>query len=530
MSAEHYEDHMTGAEHLHFPSVVVPATLGGVVSENVNVHDVMHQPSPKRQRREGPHAQQLQQHPLMAFPPPPQQQPPQQQLQQQPQQSHPRGVARRWTGEEETTLRLLVEEVGTGKWAHVAERLGSGRTASGVEQHWQIMTGQRKRNGKTSSANNNAAAAAAAAQFRGGDPTTMVVNGPSPSYYEPQMANYHMNMPPNQYQQQYAFNQPQHHRYGPPSTMYGAPPQLQQQPPHHVPQQLQMPPQHHMMPPQHHEPAQHLRGGQGGGLLSGGGGQGVTANSPPPSRGSGVSLVRHASERGVAHRWTADEESRLRTLVAEVGKGKWAVVAENLGTGRSASGVEQHWQIMIGQRKRNSSQKAPLKPTLSNASNNSASSNQSSANLLVAPNDDASPQDVRSSTSSGHLSILGVGASSVPVVHSNGHLETAAAVAALANAAPMPTTAVTDDDEDHRQVLLGGVPPPVPVPVEDDVAANDDDDEHEEEQQQQHQDVERERELAAADEQQDEDDYEVQSHEELQRTEYPADQLNNYVI
>lgn len=61
----------------------------------------------------------------------------------------------------------------------------------------------------------------------------------------------------------------------------------------------------------------------------------------------------------VVHRWTVDEEARLRALVQEIGKGKWSKIAERLGTGRSASGVEQHWQIMIGQRKRNSSAKTP---------------------------------------------------------------------------------------------------------------------------------------------------------------------------
>lgn len=61
----------------------------------------------------------------------------------------------------------------------------------------------------------------------------------------------------------------------------------------------------------------------------------------------------------VSHRWTVDEEARLRTLVQEMGKGKWTAVAEALGSGRSASGVEQHWQIMIGQRKRNSSANKP---------------------------------------------------------------------------------------------------------------------------------------------------------------------------
>ena len=32
-------------------------------------------------------------------------------------------------------------------WQKISEKLGSGRTASGVEQHWQVMTGQRQRNG-----------------------------------------------------------------------------------------------------------------------------------------------------------------------------------------------------------------------------------------------------------------------------------------------------------------------------------------------------------------------------------------------
>ena len=34
-------------------------------------------------------------------------------------------------------------------WQKISEKLGSGRTASGVEQHWQVMTGQRQRNGAT---------------------------------------------------------------------------------------------------------------------------------------------------------------------------------------------------------------------------------------------------------------------------------------------------------------------------------------------------------------------------------------------
>ena len=52
-------------------------------------------------------------------------------------------------------------------------------------------------------------------------------------------------------------------------------------------------------------------------------------------------------------RWTQDEDARLREAVAELGKGKWGLVADRLGTGRTPSAVEQHWQVMTGQRQRN---------------------------------------------------------------------------------------------------------------------------------------------------------------------------------
>ena len=57
------------------------------------------------------------------------------------------GSAQRWSPGEETTLRELVTELGVKRWAEIAERLSTGRTAAGVEQHWQIMSGKRKRNG-----------------------------------------------------------------------------------------------------------------------------------------------------------------------------------------------------------------------------------------------------------------------------------------------------------------------------------------------------------------------------------------------
>ena len=44
----------------------------------------------------------------------------------------------RWTPDEENELRTLVGELGPDKWPAVAQRLGTGRSADAVEQHWYI--------------------------------------------------------------------------------------------------------------------------------------------------------------------------------------------------------------------------------------------------------------------------------------------------------------------------------------------------------------------------------------------------------
>ena len=54
----------------------------------------------------------------------------------------------RWNEEEEELLKRLVMELGDKAWPECAARLGTNRSGAGVEQHWQIMTGRRKRNGK----------------------------------------------------------------------------------------------------------------------------------------------------------------------------------------------------------------------------------------------------------------------------------------------------------------------------------------------------------------------------------------------
>lgn len=42
----------------------------------------------------------------------------------------------RWTPEEEERLKMAVHEFGEKAWSQVAERLGNGRSATGIDQHW----------------------------------------------------------------------------------------------------------------------------------------------------------------------------------------------------------------------------------------------------------------------------------------------------------------------------------------------------------------------------------------------------------
>ena len=62
----------------------------------------------------------------------------------------------RWNDDEEARLRTAVDELGEKAWAQCAERIraenGHLRSAASVEQHWQILTGKRKRDGKRSEA------------------------------------------------------------------------------------------------------------------------------------------------------------------------------------------------------------------------------------------------------------------------------------------------------------------------------------------------------------------------------------------
>merc|ERR1739841_36806 len=68
----------------------------------------------------------------------------------------------------------------------------------------------------------------------------------------------------------------------------------------------------------------------------------------PPEPEEPLLELPPAKKRRFAGRWAEDEETSLKELVAELGDNAWDQVAERLGTGRSARGAEQHWEVMRG--------------------------------------------------------------------------------------------------------------------------------------------------------------------------------------
>ena len=68
----------------------------------------------------------------------------------------------------------------------------------------------------------------------------------------------------------------------------------------------------------------------------------------PPEPEEPLLELPPAKKRRFAGRWAEDEEASLKELVSELGDNAWDQVAERLGTGRSARGAEQHWEVMRG--------------------------------------------------------------------------------------------------------------------------------------------------------------------------------------
>jgi hypothetical protein len=159
----------------------------------------------------------------------------------------------RWSIEEEDKLRALVEENGTKDWAKVAAELGSHRSPAGVDQHWQILSGKRRRNGKATDSKFEAVVAAGATILSTDD-----------------------------------------------DALDGVP---------------------------------------------------VLVTSIASSAPSNQPRRDRRRNTGKVARWTAEEEDRLRSLVGNTGEANWEGIAQALGTGRTGTGVDQHYQIMTGKRK-----------------------------------------------------------------------------------------------------------------------------------------------------------------------------------
>jgi len=294
-----------------------------------------------------------------------------------------RRPAARWTADEESALAEAVRALGKGRWCDIAKRLGSGRSPSAVEQHWQIITGQRKSKG--SRAQNARAppdrglglglglgAAAAGPPESPGDggapaPAPALLGGApadggAPRPERPGGArwsadeNERLARAPGLLRNAFPLA-------APPPLLGGASPSL--------PMGGGEANRHRFFFPRPQASlvvelgargswraiAERLNSGRSAGaveqhyqILTGGRRAGTGAAAAAAAAAAGDDRPRAAAaKRSVAHRWTPNEEAALRSLVEAHGcRGKWGTIAEKLATGRTSSGVEQHWKIMNG--------------------------------------------------------------------------------------------------------------------------------------------------------------------------------------
>ena len=82
----------------------------------------------------------------------------------------------------------------------------------------------------------------------------------------------------------------------------------------------------------------------------------------PPDEPEVVELLPPLKKRRFAGRWVEEEEDDLKRLVEELGDARWEQVAEQLGTGRSTRGAEQHWEVMQGTHAFVKKRKGPGRP------------------------------------------------------------------------------------------------------------------------------------------------------------------------
>ena len=73
---------------------------------------------------------------------------------------------------------------------------------------------------------------------------------------------------------------------------------------------------------------------------------------PPKKAKKGAAEPKKSREGEKKPKWTPEEDERLKALVAELGEANWREIAARLNPGRSATAVEQHYNILIGKRKK----------------------------------------------------------------------------------------------------------------------------------------------------------------------------------
>lgn len=183
-------------------------------------------------------------------------------------------------------LKDLVQRYGVRAWTQVTDGLGTSRTPSGVEQHWQVMNGKRKRKDRGPGVPTATAAVTAVAANPDGTEIVQVMDV-QPHQLSSMLSQSHVSTPLPLVP-------------GRPSTLLES----------HAGCLLCTQHEGSILP-----------------VASSVGDPGA----PKPKR--------HRTPGGKTQRWSPEEEDKLKALVHEFGSsGHWPTIAEKLETGRTTAG------------------------------------------------------------------------------------------------------------------------------------------------------------------------------------------------